>query len=114
MSHSQIKKGRVESDAAYASEKQLSEWLRACDRKGALPAAEAAMDVAYAQGYKRGLEEGRAEHVDGLRTLLMRVLETKLASIDDGTLDRIEGADVASLETWLLELTRPDDEAVGA
>ncbi len=108
MSHSQIKKGRATVEAASASELQLKEWLRACDREGALPAAEAAVDLAYAQGYKKGIEEGRADHLDAMRTLLMRALEAKFDSIEDTVLERIGEADLKTLEHWLFDLFHAD------
>lgn len=114
MSRSQITKGRPEQDVAPISERQLGELLRAYDRTGALPAAEAALDLAYAQGYRRGLEEGRGDQLESMRTLLMRVLEVKTSAIDEETCERIELADLRTLEAWLVQLIETGEpRAVG-
>jgi hypothetical protein len=84
-------------------EGQLQTWLREFDRSGALPEAHAAVDNAYALGHAAGLETGRAEHLDGIRTLLLNLLEMKFGELDDGALlDRIDEAQLPRLQRWIL------------
>ena len=81
---------------------QLQTWLREFDRSGALPAAHAAMDNAYARGHAAGLEEARGDHLDATRTLLLQLLEMKFGALDDSTMDRIESAQLPRLQRWIL------------
>jgi hypothetical protein len=84
-------------------EGQLQTWLREFDRSGALPEAHAAVDNAYALGHAAGLEIGRAEHIDGVRTLLLNLIELKFGEVDDGAiLDRIDEAQLPRLQRWIL------------
>ena len=104
MSRSQIKRARASEDAVGVSEAQLSEWLRKCNHQGILEEGEAALDVAFAQGYKKGIEEGRSDHLDAMRTLLLRALETKFGDLDETTLDRIGEAELTVLEHWIVDV----------
>src|SRR6187551_1828650 len=83
---------------------QLQTWLREFDRSGALPEAHAAMDNAYARGHAAGIEEGRAEHLDAVRTLLLQLLEAKFGGLDERGLDRIEQASLPRLQRWILSI----------
>ncbi len=116
MSRSQITKARDSEDAVDVSEAQLSEWLRKCNRQGILDEGEAALDVAFAQGYKKGIEEGRSDHEDAMRTLLLRVLESKFGELNETTLDRIAEAELDVLEHWIVDVitARSMAEALGA
>ena len=104
MSRSQITKARGSEDAVDVSEAQLSEWLRKCNHQGILDEGEAALDVAFAQGYKKGIEEGRSDHADAMRTLLLRVLEKKFGDLDEAILDRIAEAELGVLEQWIVDI----------
>ena len=116
MSRSQITKTRDGDDVVDVGEEQLSEWLRKCNQQGILGEGEAALDVAFARGYKKGIEEGRSDHVDAMRTLLLRALETKFGELDEATLDRIEEAELGTLEQWIVDVisARTMAEALGA
>jgi hypothetical protein len=103
MSRSQITKARDSDDGLDVSEAELSQWLRRCSRQGVLHEGEAALDVAFAQGYKKGIEEGRGDHEDAVRTLLLRVLEAKFGELDERTLDRIAEAQLGALEQWIVD-----------
>lgn len=83
---------------------QLETWLREMDRTGALPEAHAAIDNAYASGHAAGLEEGRAEHLDATRTLLLNLLEIRFEQIDERILDQIEEAPLPRLQRWILSI----------
>jgi hypothetical protein len=94
----------AEEDAPLSqNERTLSEWLRKCDRAGAIPESRVGADVAYAMGHTRGLDEGRDAHLDSMRTLLMRILEAK-GDVDEATLERIEAASLSELERWVFRL----------
>lgn len=83
---------------------QLQTWLREFDRSGALPEARAAMDNAYASGHAAGLEEGREEHLDAAKTLLLNLLEEKFGPLPDEALDRIEEALLPRVQRWILAI----------
>jgi len=83
---------------------QLQTWLREFDSSGALPTAHAALDNAYARGYAAGLEEGRSDHLDATKTLLVQLLETKFGPLDDQTMDRIDDAQLPRLQRWILAI----------
>lgn len=87
---------------------QLRTWLREFDRSGALPAAHAAMDNAYARGHAVGLEEARADQLDATRTLLLQLLEKKFGALNDQALDRIEEAQLPRLQRWILIILDAD------
>jgi hypothetical protein len=81
---------------------QLESWLREIDRTGALPEQHAAIDHAYARGHVAGLEEGRAEHLDATKTLLLSMLEMRFGPLNDEVLDRIDDAHLPRLQRWIL------------
>ena len=83
---------------------QLRTWLREFDRSGALPAAHAAMDNAYARGHVAGLEEARADHLDATRTLLLQLLEAKFGALDDQVMDRLDEAQLPRVQRWILAI----------
>ncbi len=116
MSRSQITKARDSNDVLDVGEEQLREWLRKCNRQGILDEGEAALDVAFAQGYRKGIEEARGDHEDATRTLLLRVLETKFGELDEATLDRIAEAELSVLEQWIVDVIGAHSmaEALGA
>jgi hypothetical protein len=116
MSRSKITKARKSQDALDVSEAQLSEWLRRCNHQGILDEGAAALDVAFAQGYKKGIEEGRSDHEDASRTLLLRALEKKFGELDETTLDRIAEAELEVLERWIVDVITAQSvaEALGA
>lgn len=97
---------RTHDDEAPGSENErvLSEWLKKCDRAGALPESRAGADVAYAMGHSRGLEEGQEAQLEAMRTLVLRVLEVRSGEPDDATLDRLEQATLKELEAWMFGL----------
>jgi|SRR5690349_5719900 hypothetical protein len=83
---------------------QLESWLREIDRQGALPEQHAAIDNAYARGHVAGLEEGRAEHLDATKTLLLALLEARFGALSDEVLDRIDDAQLPRLQRWILAI----------
>ena len=104
MSRSQITKARSSEAAVDISEATLGEWLRKRNHQGVLSEGEAALDVAYAEGYRKGIEEGRSDHADAMRTLLLRVLEARFGVQDETTLDRIAEAELGVLERWIVDV----------
>jgi len=94
---------------------QLQSWLREIDRTGALPEQHAAIDNAYATGHVAGLEEGRAEHLDATKTLLLGLLEARFGSLDDDVLNRIDDAQLPRLQRWMLAVldAQSPDEVLG-
>lgn len=89
---------------------KLRAWLRDSDRVGALPEAQAAVDVAFASGHAQGLEQGREESLDTLRTILLRWLEVRCGEVSESTMDKIAAASWATLERCLLKLASASTE----
>ena len=84
------------------SERRLSARLRRQDALGALAEDRANADMAFAMGHARGLEEGREDHLDSLRTVLMRVLEASCDQVSTETLEQLEAASQRELEDWIV------------
>lgn len=96
---------RMHEDAPGSeNERKLSEWFKKCDSAGAIPESRAGADIAYAMGHSKGLEEGQEAHLDAMRTLVMRILETRDAEPDDSTLDHLERATLRELDEWVFKL----------
>lgn len=94
-----------EPDAAVPrseSEQRLRARLRSYDTQGALSEERANADVAFATGHARGLEEGREAHLDSLRTVLLRILESHSERAGEEMLDQLESASLRELEDWIV------------
>ena len=85
------------------SERRLSARLRSHAARGALAEDRANADIAFAMGHARGLEEGREDHLDSLRTVLMRVLEASCDQVSGEILQQVESASQRELEDWIVK-----------
>jgi hypothetical protein len=85
----------------------LSAWWKNSAGKGALALERANADMAYAVGHARGLEEGKEAQLDGLRTLLLGILESRGGELEEQTLDAIEHASLKELEDWIVRAAAP-------
>jgi hypothetical protein len=74
--------------------------FRARDSIGALNLENVAADVAYARGHAHGIEEGREESFDLVRTTLLTILEVKFGEVNDEMLEMIELADHPRLRRY--------------
>lgn len=67
---------------------------------GALNLEKVVADASYARGHAHGIEEGRDEGLDHVRTTLLTILEVKFGDVTDDMLEKIEEADHPRLRRY--------------
>ena len=98
-------------EVAPPSARRGTSKFRRRDSLGALRPRQAEVDAAFTRGYTLGLEAGKVDALEDLRTLLFDLMEELLGEPTEAQLDQIAEASQRTLMRWIL-LT-PLKESVG-
>lgn len=60
--------------------------------------------LAYRQAYEEGVQQGREEAREAFRQTLSALIDARFGSPDDESAARIAGADLPTLQRWMVEL----------
>jgi hypothetical protein len=89
-------------------ERGSSSRFRARDSMGALRMEKAEIDAAYARGHANGIEEGREEGLDIVRTTLFEMLEKRFGEVSEEAMHRIEQAEHSQLRGFTVATLSAD------
>jgi hypothetical protein len=98
-------------EIAPPSSRRGTSKFRRRDSLGALRPRQAEIDAAFTRGYILGLEAGKVDALEDLRTLLFNLLEELLGEPTEAQLDLIANASQKTLTHWILMTPLKDSVA---